>query len=409
MENYEKINKQKLIEYFEEGCKKDSCRYIGLELEHFIVDRDTKAAIGFYGEQGIEHVLKELGTFYDSEVMSEGHLIGLSCADHTLTLEPGAQMEISIAPQKNLREVMDIYERFHGRLNRIISPYGYNAVTVGYQPASREEEISMIPKERYSYMYRYFEKSGTCGKYMMKSTAATQVSIDYKNEAEFRIKYRAACMLAPVFSLITDNSPVFEGRIYEDGMLRQYIWDNVDNRRVHQIKGILEENFGFEQYADFVYDVPQIVARAPDGQYVYTKQSAREFYAGRAMDEEDVEQALSMVFPDVRLKKYIEIRVADSLPIEASMSYLALIRGAFCDAGTLKEFMAGFERIDVAGLMDARRAVRRAGIDAKVFGKAVTEVIDELFQLSASSLQDEDKKYLSQAILNGKVKVGVCK
>lgn len=392
MEAYD-INE--IVEYFRSGCKTDSKSYLGLELEHFIVDKETGKNIDYYGEGGIEEILKGISPFFDETAMSNGHVIGLNSRNIKITLEPGAQIEISIKQQKKLADTAKIYDAFIFMIEPVLAARNYEMVTLGYLPRSKVDEISLIPKDRYKYMDVYFRKSGICGRNMMRGTAATQVSIDYGSEKEFMIKYRAASILAPVLSLISDNSPVFEGGLYEKNLLRQYIWENVDYDRPMTVPSLDDPYFGFRQYAGFVYGVPQIIS-AEAGSDISGKDKylPKNLYAGRKIEKTDIETILSMVFPDVRLKTYIEIRVADSMPIEYVISYMALIKGLFMDTGRLESLIALLGQVKVADIVDARKELIKNGFDGIIYGRDVKTIIRKIYNLAESQLADEELGYL---------------
>lgn len=394
MADCEEQNIKKITAYFESGCKQESSRGMGLELEHFIVDKATQRSVDYYGEHGIERVLEELSPYYTEKFYSEGHLIGLMREEDTLTLEPGAQLEISISPQKEIKKVEEIYRTFSSRIAVVLEKWNYESVTLGYHPRSKIEEITMIPKERYRFMYQYFMDSGTCGKYMMKGTASTQVSIDYKDEEEFRFKYRAAYLLGPVFSLLTENTPVFEGKRCEKRLLRQYIWSHVDESRTSMPNKLFSEGFGFKDYAEYVYQVPQIVMLDDKENVLYTKKSAKEIYTLKELDEEEIEQILSMVFPDVRVKKYIEIRMADSISWEYALAYLALVKGVFMNEDGLKDLLDGFGTMGISSVEAAKNALEKDGLQAIIYGKKAAKIKDNLFAIAKEALGEEEAKYL---------------
>lgn len=394
MTDYTEINRKKIIEYFQSGCKKESSLSVGLELEHFIVDKETGRTIDFYGEHGVERLLRELRIYYEKEQVSNGWLIGLEGPQDALTLEPGAQLEISIIPKESLRDTQQVYQRFYERLSAVLEKWGYEAVEQGYHPVSSIEDISLLPKDRYAHMYHYFENHGTCGKYMMKGTASTQVSIDYKSEEEFRLKFRAAYLFGPVFSLLTANAPVFQGKPSKKRLLRQYIWENVDNSRTAIIPGLFEDSFGFSTYAGYAYEVPQIVMADQDGKGVYTEKSARELYCHKEITQDEIEQVLSMVFPDVRLKKYIEIRVADSLPIEKALSYGAMVKGIFSNRKKLAAYMEELGTPGIREIQMAKESLQQWGFQGKAYGKKAGDMAGELLYMAEGSLGEKEKDYL---------------
>ena len=179
-----------MIAYLQKGCKPEIEKLrFGVELEHFIVDKDSKEAVSYYGEKGIERVLEKLLPLYEKSDFSEGHLIALERKDIAISLEPAAQLEVSISPQEDIEQIGLIYQRFVEEITPILKGFSYEMITTGYQPASKVEDLELIPKQRYRFMDRYFAKIGPYGRQMMRGTAATQLSIDSYREEDFKEKY----------------------------------------------------------------------------------------------------------------------------------------------------------------------------------------------------------------------------
>ena len=173
MSFYER-NRNNIIQYLNKGCKPEGTElHFGVELEHFVVKKDTKEAVSYYGENGIEHILLRLQSLYEESSYSEGHLIALARNEIAISLEPAAQLEISIAPQTDTDRIMEIYQQFVSEITPILREYDYEMITTGYQPASKVEDLELIPKKRYQFMDRYVEKIGPYGRQMMRGTAAT--------------------------------------------------------------------------------------------------------------------------------------------------------------------------------------------------------------------------------------------
>ena len=233
-----------IVEYVRSGMKQTS--NIGVEIEHFITDKNNKS-ISFYGENGVGEIFNRLSPFFEMKVYSNDQLVGLSNGNFHLTLEPAAQLEVSIKPCESIDEVKVIYQEFLELLNPVLDEYGYKLVTLGYNPSSKVNELDLIPKKRYEFMDKYFQASGKYGRNMMRGTASTQVSIDYSDEKDCILKLKLANALSPLYALITDNSPVFEGENYDGRMIRTKIWSSVDNSRCGIISGSMEKDFSFEK------------------------------------------------------------------------------------------------------------------------------------------------------------------
>lgn len=327
--NYFEQNKADMIAYLQKGCKEDgTAMRFGVELEHFIVRKDTKEAVSFYGENGVESILRELLPFYEKQDYSEGHLIALARKDLAISLEPAAQLEVSISPQEEIEEIGRIYEKFASEIVPVLVKYDYEMVTTGYQPASKVEELELIPKDRYRFMDAYFLKIGPYGRQMMRGTAAAQVSIDYYSEEDFKEKYKRAYQLRDFLSAMYENTPVYEGQDWKEGFLRAKIWENTDRRRFDVEPFMENGTLSFEGYVDFIMQAP-IIVNKQNGVEAYDERTIGEICAERRLTEEEMVHAMSMVFPMIRAKQFLEIRYADSMPIERVLEYVKDIKKAF--------------------------------------------------------------------------------
>ena len=199
-----------LIEYFRQGIKEDCGARLGVEVEHFIVDPVRQAAVPYSGDRGVRQILTRLMERYPgARTLQDDDFFGFSVPEFTVTLEPAAQIEISIAPSESVSRIGEIYSNFYDQLDSVLAGFGYTAVNAGCQPYTRVTELEMIPKKRYDLMNEWFQTSGTEGMEMMRGTASLQVSIDYASEEDFRNKIRAAYFYSPVLKMLCDNSIAF--------------------------------------------------------------------------------------------------------------------------------------------------------------------------------------------------------
>ena len=396
MMDYKKENIERLRQYFMDGCKDLSKPLtMGLELEHFIVKKDTKESVSYYGECGVEALLKRLMPNYSQSAYSEGHLIGLGREDLAVSIEPAAQLEVSISPQVDGRRIQQIYDQFLAEITPILLEWGYELVTVGYQPKSKVEELDLIPKNRYRFMKDYFDKISPYGQYMMKGTAATQVSIDYYSEEDFSNKYKIAYALYPILALLCDNMVYFEGEENKESVMRMKIWDHVDNARVEVEPYLNEGSIDFKSYAEFVYSTPLIVQKEKEGDIATTK-SASELYANRLISTEDIEHILSMVFPIIRLKHYLELRVADSMPLGSVYAYLLLIKGLFADITRVKNYVDELVLNHPNWTKELLTVIRAEGIDGQLYHHKVRDIVIDLYGMILGNLNDPEVAYLEE-------------
>ncbi len=389
--------KSSLIRYFEAGEKQGKEKRLGVEVEHFVVDQKTKKAVPYAGENGIREVLSRLMELYPGAViLQEDEFLGFSVPEFNITLEPAAQLEISIIPDTSIRRIGEIYRGFSGRLSTVLSDLGYEALAVGCQPVSRVEDLTLIPKRRYAWMNEYFRTSGSGGAQMMRGSASTQVSVDYTSEEDFRRKIQAAYYYGPVFKLLMDNAAVFQGEKVEGRLKRTDIWRRTDPARCGILPGIFNEHYGFEDYADFLGSMPPIFLKHGKDMELTGKKTVAEIFRDKEMDEELVTHVLSMAFPDVRLKQYLEIRFADSAPLPFVLAYCALLKGLL-----YSESGIGYaqDRIRKGALREqdillAEDAMTKRGWDAEIYKIPAASEAKRLLDLAKRELPNEEKACL---------------
>jgi len=383
-----------LTAHFHEGCKLNCIQKLGLEEEHFVLHDGTGRSVTYYEPGGVEEILGELAERFPKVVKSEGHLIGCSNNDYSVSLEPAAQIEISIAPRESIACIMEIYRSFRDAMEQVLSKRGAHLTAAGYQPKDRVADLPLIPKMRYEYMDRYFQLVDTRGRNMMRGTASTQISVDYRSESDFIQKIRCAYLIMPAIRLLTDNAPVFEGHPSSDRLIRARIWEHVDADRCGIIPGLFDDSFGFESYARYIWNVPPIFLPTPEGPVYTGKKRVCDLFADSVMTEDDVEHVLSMVFPDVRLKHYVEIRGADAMPEKYIAAYLALIKGIFFHSSAVQAILDEFSHIRESDLTAADHALMRGGFDAKIYGMPADKLIDRLFLLARHGLTEKENALL---------------
>lgn len=391
-------NIDKLSAYFAEGGHNYNA--VGLEVEHFLVYSDTKEAVPYNGDFGIVYILRELSAFYpDAKVSSKGPLLGFRTDRFDITLEPAGQFEISIDPFEEINTIRKIYTTFRDYLDEVMQPFGYECITMGYQPYSKASELSLIPKKRYEFMDRYFQTSGQYGMNMMRATASTQVSIDYSDEADFRSKIQAAYFLSPYLKLLTDNCPVFEGKDNTTHLLRSKIWNGVDEKRCGVIPGVMNSDFGFKDYASYILNMPPVFI--PDtitgNDSTYTGETpAYECIGDAPLSDKWITHIISMAFPDIRLKNYIEIRVADSMPGESIFAYVALLKGLLYSKEFLdytKAFIAQ-EHINEVTIRTVTDNLAIQGWEGVFYNVPIKDAHRSLIKSARKNLSSEESEYL---------------
>jgi len=395
-----------LVNIFGDGIKIGKKGLLGVEIEHFVVDKKTNKTASYFGDGGIEDILKELAPLYSEKIYSQNHLIALKRNNLLVSLEPAGQLEVSIGEFWELNKIADIYNEFLAELQLVLDSFNLKLVTEGYHPLSKASDMRLLPKERYRLMDEYFKTVGDKGLYMMRGTGATHVAIDYFSENDFVKKFRLANILSPLLIHLTDNCKSFEGKSNKTKMLRHKIWSGVDKARC----GIIPNIYSFLDYAKYIYDTPPIFLL--DGEYIKDTGNAplSKVLAHDTLSHANAEHVLSMVFPYVRLKHFLEIRTADSMPFNYVMSYLALIKGLFYSDKAIGSLLKYFEEIDDADITQAFDALVKNGYRATVYKMNASDLYDKLFALAGELLNEEEKDLLAplrKLVENKKVLTGV--
>ena len=384
-----------IVEYFESGIKQEGeTGRLGIELEHILTDEQFNP-VPYSDEHGSRWVMEQLrGELPETTYGEGGALIGVAAPGMALSLEPAAQLEISAGPYEYVNEIRQDFEYFEREITNLLEPHGQRLVTLGYHPTARADDLELIPKGRYRHMDAHFQKIGPYGRRMMRGSAATQISIDYYSEQDCMRKLRIASGLAPAFALLCDNSPAFEGSLRPHHMMRTEIWRYCDPARCGLVSGVMEPDFSFEKYAHYVLGAPAIFVVDEAGKSHATEDTFAEIYASKYMDSAAVEHVLSLFFNDARLKTYIEIRPADSMPTPFVAAYAALVKGLFYSPESLDELDNLLDGVDAAAVEDAKSNLMEKGYDGTIYGKSAGDFIDKLFDLAQHGLSAMERSCL---------------
>ncbi len=335
-------NKQQLIDYIAAGSKPKSDWSIGTEHEKFGFCTDSLRPVPYEGTRSIRAILTAMQEFGWTPMMEGDYIIGLKKNGQSVTLEPGGQLELSGAMRKTLHETCGEVSS-HLKLTKAVSEkLGINFLGMGFNPNTRREDVPIMPKGRYVIMLDYMPKKGNLGLDMMLRTSTIQVNLDYSDEADMVKKFRVSLALQPIATALFAASPFTDGKPNGYLSYRSHIWTDTDQDRCGILSFVFKDNMGFEAYVDHVLDVPMyFVAR--DGKYIdVAGQSFRDFlkgelpgYPGHKPTMQDWEDHMSTLFPEVRLKKFLEMRGADGGTGDWICALPALWTGLFYDQTSL--------------------------------------------------------------------------
>jgi glutamate--cysteine ligase len=332
---------EELEAYFHDAGKPRALWRVGTEYEKVGIDRHTGQAIPYFGPRGVNHILRELMERFRWEPEEQdGHIIALSRDKAQITLEPGGQIELSGEPCESIHCTYAEFNQHIRELLEVSEPLGVIFLGLGMQPVSRVEQIEWVPKKRYRIMWPYMPKVGKLGQRMMKQTATVQANIDFLDEKDAMAKFRAGMGLAPVLIAMFANSPISDGQLNGYRSFREHIWTDTDRSRQGLLKFAFDADAGFAHYVEYALDVPMyFIIRHHD--YVdMTGVTFRQFlqygHNGERATIEDWADHLTTLFPETRIKRYIEVRSVDSQPPELMPALSALIKGAFYDNDCLQ-------------------------------------------------------------------------
>ena len=313
---------EQLAEYLEAGCKPKEAWRIGTEHEKFGYCRDSHKPLPYEGERSILAVLEGLRDRHGWAPVTEGDkLIGLQKGGANISLEPGGQLELSGAPLETIHQTCDEVNDHLRDVKSIADAIGVGFLGLGAAPEWRHEDMPLMPKGRYKLMDGYMQRVGSTGTAMMRRTCTVQVNLDFGSEADMVQKMRVALALQPVATALFANSPFFEGKPNGRKSMRSYIWRHLDADRTGMLPFVFDEGFGFEAWVDYALDVPMYFVYR-DGRYIDALgQSFRDFMNGTlpALPGEtptlsDWADHLTTIFPEARVKRFIEMRGADGGP-----------------------------------------------------------------------------------------------
>ena len=380
------------------GCKpKDQWR-IGAEHEKFGFVKADLRRPSYDEPSGIRAMLTGLQRFGWTPVEEGGHLIALERGGASVSLEPGGQFELSGAPLEDMHQICDETGRHLMEVKMVADEIGLGFLGLGFDPLWARADIPIMPKGRYDIMRAYMPKVGSLGLDMMLRTCTIQANLDYASEADMALKFRASLALQPIATALFANSPFPEGK--PNGFLsaRANVWTDTDPDRTGMLDFVFQDGFGFETYAQYALDTPMYFVKR-DGRYIDASgQSFRDFMEGRlpALPGElptlkDWGDHLTTLFPEVRLKTYLEMRGADGGPWSRICALPALWAGILYEDASLNAAWDLCKHWDVEDHERLRRDVTRLGLKAEVAGRSVRDVAVDMVAIARDGLKSRNR------------------
>jgi glutamate--cysteine ligase len=383
-----------LLRPFVEACKPRTDWRIGPEVEKAGIFDATRMPIPYEGEKSIARILQELAEKrgWTPEREHEGApVIALARGGASVTLEPGAQLELSGSQCESIHQVSAELRDHMRDIGPISRALGITWLGIGFQPFARREDYGWVPKQRYGIMREYLPTRGGHALDMMLRTCTVQGNFDYDSEADAMRKMRVALALAPATTAMFANSPWKEGKPHGGLTYRGRVWLDVDPDRTGLVPSLWKHDAGFGDYVEWALDVPMFLFKRDGHKVVNTGQTFRSFwksgFEGHHPTMEDWKTHLNTLFPEVRLKKTIEIRGADAQSTEMKAALPAVWTGILYDARALAEaeaLVTGWTHDEVAEL---RTHAWKEGLRAPFRGRPLAEVAERVVEIAEGGLQ----------------------
>ena len=388
-----------LVEWIAKGAKPAADWRIGTEHEKFLFHRDSLRPVAYDGDSGVEAMLNALCKVIGDKatpIIEKGKIIGLKDGDGgSVSLEPGGQLELSGAPLSNLHQTCAETGRHLRHMRAVSSALGVGMLGIGFQPKWRRDDISWMPKGRYQIMRNHMPKVGTMGLDMMLRSCTVQVNLDYADEADMRRKFRTSLALQPIATALFANSPFKDGK--PSGWLsgRAHVWTDTDNARCGVPSCVFDPHFGYEQWIDYILDVPMYFLHRGEDYVDVAGKSFRDYLAGTLAGFEgeppqmaDFEDHITTAFPEVRLKQYLEMRGADSGSWANICALPAYWVGLlYCDEA-LAEVDDLVRDIGSDDVMAARLSVAKDGLRGKLGSHDVATLAKKTIDIASKGLRN---------------------
>ena len=411
------LTRDQLVSVMSVGAKPRDQWRVGAEHEKFGFDKSTLRRPAYEGPNGIHAMLTGLQRFGWAPVEEGGHLIALSRKNAegftaSISLEPGGQFELSGAPLLTIHDICNETGQHLMEVKQVADQLNLGFLGAGFDPLWTRADVPVMPKGRYDIMRSYMPKKGNLGLDMMLRTCTIQANLDYESEADMVLKFRTSLALQPIGTALFACSPFTEGK--PNGFLsaRANVWTDTDPDRTGMIDFVFQDGFGYERYADYALDTPMYFVKR-DGKYLDASGlSFRDFMAGKLLilpgeypTMADWNDHLTTLFPEVRLKSYLEMRGSDGGPWSRICALPALWTGIFYDAPSLAAAWDLCKDWDIDDHERLRRDVTRLGLKAEVAGRSVRDIAVDMVTIARQGLKNrarfsggmvDERGYLSE-------------
>jgi glutamate--cysteine ligase len=381
-----------LLAYFRAAETAPEDWRVGTEHEKIGVYADTGDRVPFEGPYGINALLEKIAAKIAWDPVQErGKTVGLIRDGASVTLEPGGQIELSGAPLRTSRETCIEFNTHVDLVKELSDEFGIAWLGLGIDPFHEVADIPTMPKRRYDIMRAYLPTRGDLALDMMHATATVQANFDYQDESDMVSKMRTALMVTPIISALFANSSISNGRENGFASKRLMIWRDTDADRCGLIPFVFDPDFGYQRYLSWALDIPMFFV-VRDGEYhagdgVTFRQFMDQGWRGFRPRMSDWDTHLTTLFPDVRLKRIIEVRGADTVPRDLICALPALWKGILYDDGARDASWRLLEKTSAEELDQAQLDVAKRGLRADLGGRKVLDLARELVAFAAEGLR----------------------
>lgn len=386
---------RQLVAYLEEGCKPKSKWCIGTEHEKFPYRLSDLTSPAYDGPDGIAALLNGLQRFGWRPVDEKGKVIALKHDEDSasISLEPAGQIELSGAPLRTIHETCDEVSEHLIQVKAVTQELGLGMLGIGFSPKAGRQDVSWMPKGRYKIMREYMGKRGQLGVDMMTRSCTVQVNLDFSDEADMVAKFRTSLALQPIATALFANSPFADGAPTGFLSLRSHVWTDTDPDRTGMLPFVFEQGFGFERYVDYALDVPMYFVHRGDDYIDCSGLSFRDFLKGKlptlpgdVPTMEDWADHLTTIFPEVRLKRFLEMRGADGGPWGRICALPALWVGLLYDEQALAEAGALVSDWSFEEMQGLRNMVPRLGLATPFRDRTVRDIALDVLGIAKNGL-----------------------
>ena len=397
----QRLQRDDLVQFFHDHAKGPERWMVGGEFEKIVVTRSTGQQLPYRGDGGIADLLCRIASRFGWERHYEGEDVvalmratpceGGGAGRSTITLEPGGQIELATPPCRSLHTLNRELTVHRDELRAVIAGEDMAVLATGLSPFSVVAELGMTSRERHKIMARYLPQKGHLALHMMKATASVQVALDYASEADARDKFFTALALSPVCTALFANSPLLEGK--DSGLVsfRGRVWQHTDPDRSGLLEGVVGDGaFSFEGWVDYLLDVPMMFYAIDDRWQDAHGRTFRSWmedgHDGVFPNIEDWEIHLTSVFPEVRLKQFVEVRGADAVRPDLALAFPGMWKGIFYDAAALDAALQLAREVGVGHREALFEAAITEGLRATHRGRTLGAWAHELLTIARDGL-----------------------